>query len=928
MPTNLMNSIWLRRSLALLAAAAALLTACSDDPQSLVTSAKAYLAKGEARSAVIELKTALQMVPDSPEARYLLGKALLANEEPVGAGVELRKALDLGYPRDTVLPDLARAMLEQGKYKEIVTEFASVNLNDKAAEANLKVTVGTAHSRTGAGAEAMSAFKLALAAVPGHVPALTGIARQLAVNGDAEAAVKAAEEIIAGGKADADAWVLQGDLLEYAKRDKDGAVAAYKQAIAMDKGDLAAHSRLIELLVRTGDTKGAATQVAELVKIRPRHPTTRYYQAQVAYLRGDFKVAKDIVQQLLKGAPNYPPLNQLAGAIELAAGSTEAARAHLMKALHAAPTSIVTRRLLATAHLKSGEADKALELLQPLVGGNSPDSLALALAGEAHLQAGELDKASAMFAAAAKVDPKNAKSLTALARTKFLKGDPEGAVADLQQIAAGDSGAVADLELVNAQLRRGDLPGALKAIDGLERKEPTKPRAAYLRGITYLRLKDGAQARTSFEKALSLEPTYFPAAFKLAEMDIADKKPQLAQQRYEAILKAQPSHLRAQLALAQVRARNGASGQEVAELLGTAVRLNPSEPSARLSLINYHLSTKQPQLALVAAQQADAALPGQLAILDALGRAQHAAGEPNQALATFKKMITLQPSNPLPHVRIAEMNVAAKDNLGAIDSLKRAAAANPDAIAPLQRLFALELHAGRHEDAMKLARDVQKRQPKHSLGFIFEGDVRNAQQNQAAALSAYKTALGKAVPGMAAPRYHNLLLTMGRKDEAEQFAKTWVKDQPADLLFAVYLGDASLARKDYVSAEAAYRLVVARQPTHVTSLNNIAWLMLKTNQPGALAYAEKANELRPNRPELMDTLALALAAEKRIDEALALQKKAVALAPESTTLRLTLARLHLQAGQKPQARALLESLDKLGDKLPEQAEVKGLLASL
>jgi len=78
----------------------------------------------------------------------------------------------------------------------------------------------------------------------------------------------------------------------------------------------------------------------------------------------------------------------------------------------------------------------------------------------------------------------------------------------------------------------------------------------------------------------------------------------------------------------------------------------------------------------------------------------------------------------------------------------------------------------------------------------------------------------------------------------------------------------------------------------------------------------------------MDTLAVVLAAERRIDEAIELQKKAVALAPESPTLRMTLARLHVQAGQKPQARELLEALSKLGENFPEQAEVKSLLGGL
>jgi cellulose synthase operon protein C len=352
------------------------------------------------------------------------------------------------------------------------------------------------------------------------------------------------------------------------------------------------------------------------------------------------------------------------------------------------------------------------------------------------------------------------------------------------------------------------------------------------------------------------------------------------------------------------------------------------EAAAHLSLVNNHLVNKLPDQAIAAAQQADAALPGQPAILDALGRAQLAAGQPNQAHATFNRIAALQPGNPMAHLRIADMNLAAKDTDAAMESLKRAVAAKPDAVLPLQRLFVVQLQAGRYADATKLAREVQKSQPAHSLGFVFEGDVQRAQKNDAAALAAYKTALGKAVADIAAPRAHSQLVSMGRRAEADQFASTWARDHAKDVAFPVYLADNALARKDYPGAESAYRRVVEVQPNHVAALNNIAWLMVKNSKPGALSFAEKANALQPNQPALMDTWAVVLAAEKRIDEALELQKKALAITPDSSTLRLTLARLHVQAGQKPQARELLESLGKLGEKFPDHAEVKSLLASL
>jgi Tfp pilus assembly protein PilF len=53
-----------------------------------------------------------------------------------------------------------------------------------------------------------------------------------------------------------------------------------------------------------------------------------------------------------------------------------------------------------------------------------------------------------------------------------------------------------------------------------------------------------------------------------------------------------------------------------------------------------------------------------------------------------------------------------------------------------------------------------------------------------------------------------------------------------------------------------------------------------------------------------------------------------ALAPENPTLRLGMARLHVQAGQKAQARQLLEPLEQMGDKFREHSEVKRLLAAL
>jgi cellulose synthase operon protein C len=185
---------------------------------------------------------------------------------------------------------------------------------------------------------------------------------------------------------------------------------------------------------------------------------------------------------------------------------------------------------------------------------------------------------------------------------------------------------------------------------------------------------------------------------------------------------------------------------------------------------------------------------------------------------------------------------------------------------------------------------------------VLEGDVLRSQANDAAALVAYKTALAKTSPEIAAPRFHSLLLSMGKKADAEQFAKNWSREHAKDLAFATYMGDSALARKDFAGAEAAYRHVLELDPNHVASLNNVAWLLVKANKPGALPFAERANELQPNQPALMDTMASVLAYEKRLDEAVELQTRALALVPDSNVLRLSMARIYLQAQQRAKAR--------------------------
>jgi tetratricopeptide (TPR) repeat protein len=276
--------------------------------------------------------------------------------------------------------------------------------------------------------------------------------------------------------------------------------------------------------------------------------------------------------------------------------------------------------------------------------------------------------------------------------------------------------------------------------------------------------------------------------------------------------------------------------------------------------------------------------------------------------------------------------MAMKDPTAAAQSLTKALAIKPDYLPAVERLIGLRLAAGQNDGALALAHGIQKLHSDSAAGFAYEGAIQASLKKWPAAAAAYRTGLKNETDEGArsdlAVKLHAVLTETPEPAAAERFATAWRKDHPNDPVFLLYLADLALNRRAYAQAESHYQALAALRPDSVLALNNIAWLRAMQSKPGAVGYAEKALALAPSNPSVMDTLALALAADNQIAKAMDVQKQALALQPENPGLRLNLARLYVKAGDKAQARAELEQLAKLGDKFAGQAAVGQLLKSL
>jgi cellulose synthase operon protein C len=919
----------LARTLGAVLTSAALLAACGGKSEAdLLASGQKLMAEKDLSGAIIQFKSALQKQPESKDGRLLLGRALLDSGDPTAALVELQKAQELQASDNEVLPAIARAMLLLGDEAKLIAQHGQVRLTEPQAAADLLTTLATAHTVRGDLEKARALINQALQTVPGYQPAVVLEARLKAADNDFDGALALLEQTLAKGDADGRAGMLKGDILWQGKKDPEGALSAYKAVLAAHPKAVGAYTASITIYNIQNKVAEAKAQLEALKKALPHHPETLFFSAQMAFADKEYKASREITDRLLKAMPENPRVLELAGAAEYRLGQYPQAEAFLAKALKSVPGMTLSRQLLAQTYLRTNQPSKVIELLTPVLEGKGADGVTLALAAEAWGQMGDTQKADAAFAAATKAAPGDNRVRTSAAMAQLARGNAGAAIGQLESIAAEDKGTRADIALISARLRQNDLAGAIKAIDGLEAKTPDRPIAANLRGRVLLIKKDFAGATKAFEAALAKDPHYFPAVASLAALEVSNGKNDAAKKRFEDLAKAKPKSHEPWLALAELASRGGEPVEQVQLMLRSAVKANTGDPVPHLALLNHLLSLSDGKAALTAAREAAAALPQNLDVQEVLGRAQVMADNAEQAVATFKQLVSARPTNPVLQLRLAEALLANKDNDGARRAVKRALEISPEMVAAKRALVSLALVEKKPDEGLALVREMQRKDPKDATNFGLEGDLEVTRKNWEAAAAAYRKSLLLTRSTEGAVRLHATLNMAGKTADAERVAADWLKDHPKDVAFRFHLGDTALNSNPQL-AESHYRSVLEIQPRNALAMNNIAWLLVQQGKAaGAVKMATAANEILPGRPQLMDTLATALAADGKLDKAIELQKSALSRTPSDPSLKLNLAKLLIKSGDKAYARAELEDIAKLGDRFKGQAEVAALLKTL
>ncbi|MHB1077343.1 XrtA/PEP-CTERM system TPR-repeat protein PrsT [Thiobacillus sp.] len=916
-------------SLALVFSSAVSLSGCDRSAhlsvEEHIERAKDFQSKGDTRASILELKNAVQKDPNNAQARWLLGNAYLDLRLGGEAEIQLDKAVKLGInPKSARIP-IARAQLYQGNFQQILDTLPAVDTEEPGILVQILDLRGNALLGLGKYPEGCQLFDRAIQSDKSFAPSYLGRARCEYSAGRTDVAVASAKQATTLDPRHLESWYLLGDLYRAIQR-PDDALAAYDHALAIKAQDFDAIAYKAMTLLSVNRVKEAEAEIKRLNSLRPQAGLAKYLKAYLYYQEKKNNEAINLLQEVLKDNPDNPQANLLYGTINYALKNDEIALSSFNRVLSTTELP-EARLLLAATQLRMGANADVIKTLEPLLAQRN-SAKAYLLAGQAALNQGESERGMAYLNQASTLAPKDTVIRSTLAQNQLLSGDQQGIQGLESVITANPDDSQAYLLLATSQVGKADFKGALATLQKMTTAQPTNALPSVLMGRIYLMQRNPDAARKAFEHSLTLDASFLPAASALASLDIEEKKPAQAKERFKAILSKSPDNLGALMGQARIGLAVG-DKKEFVSYLEKAIQSHPDALEPVSLLTQYYMSQmRQPELALEVAQKAARANNGNPAFLDNLGQAQLGAGHKKDAIDTYTNVTNRAPTSAIAWYHLAWAQRVAGDMNAALKSLQKSVRLAPNYLDARIALAGLYAILGQQDNALQETRTIQTLNPQSPTGYNLEAELAARFKKPEASLRALARAHQTAPSSSTAATYHFALIRAGKAAQAEQVAQQWLKQHPDDSVFRMYLAGTYLQKQQTVQAVAEYRQIVKTSPNHVMALNNLAAVLEEQNDPSAFAYAQRAYGLQPANPVVMDTYGWSLLQQGKIQEATPLLKQAAQAMPETPSVQYHWAAALVKSGQTTEARTLLQKLLTSSQRFDERDKASTLLKTI
>lgn len=880
------------------------------DEATLMERAREYRASGELSAAIIELRNVVQRNPENGQAQRLLGETYLESGDDAQASKHLEQAKQNGEDDPELRLGLGQAWLRQGRYRSVLALVPEQSYPQDKIGAGLAMLRAEALLATGSVRAAEATFQTALA-LDGESGAEVGLARIALARSEPATAEGHIKSGLERRPEDPILLTLEGNRLllmgEAARADE-----AFAKAIAAQPDAAGARIGSARAKIALGRHDEAEAALAAIEPDARQSPGISHavsvLQAVISFEKRDYAAARTHAEQALGVDGTAPTALYIAGASAFALEQNEQAHRFLSTYLAKQRTDKTAVKLLAATLMRLGQADQAYRTLAENAT-DTADAEYMELTASAALLSGDMTAGVHYFEQAVIHAPEDAELRARLGSLRVALGNEAEGTVDLEEATRIDPKLdSAEVALVIARLRQQDFDEALEAARRLQEHSPDAPTGFVLAGIALGAMGRTEEARQSFERALEISPGEPNAAANLAVLSARAGDLDAARTYYELVLERRPSDLRTLLSLAALEEKAGRTQERIA-WLQRAIEGNPQAPEPRLLLGRTYLAQNDPGRALEAVSPSGAPMPTAPALLEVAGQAHMRLGRYSLAADAFRALTEAEPTSAAAYRYLATAFEAAADPEQALIAIEKAADLTPEDHAVAFTRARLLAATGRYEEASRTLSDLKADGVDDPLLDEMEGNIALATQRHADAAAAYQAAFERRKTNFLAVRLAKALALSGREDEAQATLSQWLDEYPEDFYTRLARADLHLDAGRLEQAESDYREVVRLAPDSVLAHNNLAWVLLRRDNPReALEHARTAHGRAPRDPQVLDTLGLAHLALSETDEALRWLNEAASLSPDDQGIGIHLADALARKGDSAAARTILTDI--------------------
>ena len=695
------------------------------------------------------------------------------------------------------------------------------------------------------------------------------------------------------------------------------AIVQYKMAVQADPKRADIRVKLSEAYLRHRDGSGALREAIAAADLLPNDITAQIRAGNLLLLASSFDDAKARgekalaidgknaealvlvgnaqagLQKLDDAIVNYQeaiilnPSGDQAyvnlGIIQNARGQQKEAEATFRKAVEAAPKAVSTHLALASFLWSAGrlpEAEEVLKNAQALDPAGLPANRALGAFYMATSRPALAEPYFKAVAAAANTDT----AQLALADYYLVVRRVDDAKAILTPLTQKtDMFGPASLRLAALEAAQNNRTAAAAIVRSVVDKTPKYAPARLLQirlQVLDGKLDDALAGATALIKDEANTPAAAEAWFITGGIEASRDRFDDALKAYEESLRVQPRSAGVSFALAQLHLQLG--NPDKAEMFARqTLEARPGDPGARSVLVRADLMRNDLTGAATELASLEKEFPNTAPVIALIAAREMTSGRPDAARTAYTKVATM----------------------------------TPNSLEALEGLVVLDLQAGKKAQALERVNDGLARIPPSASLYVIAARAFATAGETGKAEEYLKKAIDREPSKLAA---YNLLgqLYVSQKrlpDAKEQFQALLARN-PRSIPANTMLGMVLEAQGDIKAAEQQYQKTLGVDPNAAVAANNLAWIMVSTNQSldQALQLGETALKTLPEEPHVNDTVGWIYLKKKMPERAATRLEISVRRDQSDPAVFYHLGLAYLDMGEKAKGEKALEKALSMG----------------